>query len=356
MPDATVIQCPQCSKKFKLPAKPPAVFSCTACGTAMDLSSFRDAAAAAPAAAPSAAPEPSSKASKSARSSSRSASPRAGKPARLTARVHRGRAAAAEEGGDGEDGEHESFSGPPKKSNTGILIAVFGLVVVGGFVLLISRKKSHEGDKNSIVKPEAHESNAPPVVVPEAAMTEAAMTEPTKPEVKKGTFHPVGHHPDATPEEQAKIDALIKTAIFENSGSDSRVAGDELVKMGIKAAPRIIDVFNTVKSGEGYDDRMGRLKAQVADALLRRIDGYQERVKKSMPIRNTSNMNFAEGVAKSWISWWDNEYWKKNPLKPWDPRVDGAEDGSGGGSAMDTPPPAMDGAAMDAPPMDGDGK
>ena len=46
MSEPIVIQCPTCSKKFKLPAKPPAVFTCTQCQTPMDLSAFREAAAA----------------------------------------------------------------------------------------------------------------------------------------------------------------------------------------------------------------------------------------------------------------------------------------------------------------------
>jgi hypothetical protein len=57
-------------------------------------------------------------------------------------------------------------------------------------------------------------------------------------------------------------------------------------------------------------------------------------------------VKFAEGIAKSWIQWWDNEVWKKDPLKPYDPRLDGGDDAVGGMS------PAMTEAPMEAPMAD----
>lgn len=35
-----VVQCPSCEKRFRLPPNPPATFTCTGCGTVMDLSDF----------------------------------------------------------------------------------------------------------------------------------------------------------------------------------------------------------------------------------------------------------------------------------------------------------------------------
>ncbi len=137
----------------------------------------------------------------------------------------------------------------------------------------------------------------------------------------------MGHHPEATPEEQAQIDQLVQKAVFENAGGDSRDAGKALVALGYKAAPRLINVFHTIKSGEGFDDLQGRMKAGVADGLLRKIDGFQERTRRNKnPIKATSDAKFAESTAKGWLLWWDTGVWKEKPQKPWDERIDGAEE------------------------------
>lgn len=154
----------------------------------------------------------------------------------------------------------------------------------------------------------------------------------------KVQFHPIEHHPDATPDERTKIDALIQTAVFENSGSDGRLAEDELVKLGVKAAPRIINVFSTVKMGAGFDDRLGKINASIADRILRRIDGHIERsVSRLMtPIKPQSDHAWVEKVARAWIAWWDNEKYK-TPQKPWDERIDGSANDAPAGGSMDDP-------------------
>jgi len=164
----------------------------------------------------------------------------------------------------------------------------------------------------------------------------------------KVQFHPVDHHPDATPEERAKIDELIQKAVFENAGSDSRIAGNELVAMGVKAAPRLINVFSTVKMGEGFTDPQGRIKCAVAENLLRRIDGYIERKvgPKNTPLKGQSDPGWVERCTRYWISWWDSEKYK-TPEKPWDERIDGNRDDAPDGGMGSTP-------AMGAP--DGGGK
>ena len=92
----------------------------------------------------------------------------------------------------------------------------------------------------------------------------------------------------------------------------------------MKAAPRLINVFATVSLGEGFGDIQGRMKCGVADALLRRIDGYIERKKspRNTPIKATSDPKWVEKIARYWTAWWLNGEWK-TPNKPWDDRVDG---------------------------------
>jgi hypothetical protein len=158
-----------------------------------------------------------------------------------------------------------------------------------------------------------------------------AITDSRAPDVpatvaKRERFHAIDHDPSVALEDRQKIDALVDLAVFENSGSDSRQAEEELIALGMKAVPRVVNVFFRVKSGEqtgeGFEDRMGRAKAAIADRILRSIDGYQERVRHVTPIRATSEQHFAAAVAASWIAWWDADGWK-HPQKPWDPRIDG---------------------------------
>ena len=241
--------------------------------------------------------------------------------------------------------------------------SLIGLVVIGGIALVVLKKKKPADEPAPVAKtaPVADEGlpmgstpagtapaamgGAPAAGTPAAgtpaAGTPAAgtpsgtapadgtsgATPPATPPAAKGTIHEVGHHPDATAEEKAQIDQLIQKAIFESGGADSRDAGRALVALGYKAAPRLINVFHTVKTGEGFDDIQGRMKAGVADGLLRKIDGYQERMRRNKSaIKATSDAKFAESTAKGWVLWWDNGVWKDKPQKPWDERIDGAEE------------------------------
>jgi hypothetical protein len=323
-----MIQCPTCSKKFKLPDRPPATFTCTGCQTVMDLSGFR-AAAPAEAAAP-AAPAPSTKTTSSTRSASRASSGSAGSTKSRSGSSSKSRARAGRD--EEEAGEGTGRRGPPPKNNNGLIIgSLFGVVVLGGILLLAMRSKEPPAapSKPVAVAPDADPVSGmggPAMATGEPAMEEvAAPAAPAYVAPAKVQFHPIEHHADAKPDERTKIDELIQKAVFENSGSDGRLAEDELVKFGVKAAPRIINVFSTVKMGAGFDDRLGKIQASVADRILRRIDGYIERSvsAKMTPIKPQSDHGWVEKVARNWIAWWDNEKYK-TPQKPWDERIDGA--------------------------------
>lgn len=350
---ADVIQCPTCSKKFKLPDRPPAVFTCTSCGTAMDLSAFRAAApaAAAPAAAEASA-APASSGSSSGRSgrSSRSGSSARGSRSSGSSRPARGAAASRSRRGQEEDDDGEGGRGapPPKKSNALLIGSLIGFVVIIGIAFLAMRSGKRK-DGEVAKGPGTTAPVAAPAPAPEPAMaTEAPPAEEPK-VVPKGGFHVVDHNPDTTPEERQKIDDLVNKAVFENSGSDSRAAGHELVGLGMKAAPRIINAFTTIKNGEGFDSQQGRIKAGVADQLLRKIDGFMEKKKKiKTTIKATSDTKWAESTAKTWIAWWDSGTWK-HPEKPYDPRYDDNPDAP---PAMSEEPAPM---SEPAPMGEGDG-
>ena len=109
-------------------------------------------------------------------------------------------------------------------------------------------------------------------------------------------------------------------------GRDSRDAERELIALGIKAAPRTINVFNTVKMDpkEGYEVRMGKMKVAIADRILRGIDGYVDR-RSRRPVSlvtAASDPKFIETIARSWNGWWENGLYKE-PKKPWDERAEG---------------------------------
>ncbi len=234
------------------------------------------------------------------------------------------------------------------------------VVLIAVAFLVLSKKSPDEPKKDDAAAKAAADAAAAGM---EAAMEAPVPTPEPGPamdggppkfiSVSKVVLHAVGQHPEATPDEQQKIDALIQKAVFENAGADSRRAETELVGIGVKAAPRLINVFFTVKSGEGFSTREGLMKCHVADSVLRRIDGWIERGNspRNTPISAASDPVWAERIMKMWTKWWDDELYKK-PLKPWDERVDGrredAEDKPAGGGA--TPPPAMSDAT---PPMGG---
>ena len=337
------IQCPTCAKKFKLPERPPATFTCTGCQTVMDLSGFR-AAPAAPAAAPEAQAAPSSPTSR------KGSHGRAGSAsARLKARARR---TGGDEGEDDEEGGRGRGGAPKKDNNTLIIVSLIGFVVVVGIAFLVLRKKKDDPPKTvattagGVAAAEPTAPSTAPSTAPAAGMASAPATgapsatgaepgmegdKPAEPPKfvppSKVTFHPVEHHPDATPEEREKIDQLIQKAVFENAGADSRTAGHELVAIGMKAAPRLINVFSTVKMGEGFTDPMGRIKCAVAEALLRRIDGYIERSlsPKNPPIKGQSDPSWVDRCTRYWLSWWDSGKYQ-TPQKPWDERIDGNRD------------------------------
>jgi hypothetical protein len=237
-------------------------------------------------------------------------------------------------------GEEEGDEGgrrlqPQKKSNAVVWVSLGGFVVVVGIAILVLSNKGGDtkegetkpGGGTSTAGTAAPVAPAPATPDPAAAPPEPAMDAPPPAAytpLSRIEIHPVDHHPEATDAEKHKIDDLINVAIFQNSGADGRRAQAELVTLGVKAAPRLINVFYTVKNAEGFTGREGNSKAQVADAILRKIDGHIERrgSPRLTPIRHSSDERHTTGIVKRWYMWWDNKLYL-DPRKPWDERVDG---------------------------------
>jgi hypothetical protein len=382
----TEIACPTCQKKYRLGDRFPALFTCKGCGTAMDLSSFPGAVASAPAA-PVAPAAPAGGAAKAAAGGpSARSSARGGGRGRPESRARAGAAGRRRRGDDAGEGDEEAGGrrgAPPRKGASPALLwgSLGGLVVVVGLLILVLGKKddppTDAGKNDSASAPEAPPSIPPSGETPAASGatgTDGAPTEaapgsstsaagtpaspsspasstpasstpaaPSEPAPSGGFPSPLKtgirakeHNSEASPEERQRIDALIETAVFVNAGADSREAEEELVKLGYKAAPRLVGVFHRIRtSPEGFEQRMGLMKASIVDRTLRKIDGVMERrFKKVSPIHSASDPKHADKIARYWNWWWDTGEWKKGH-KPWDERTEGAaeeepEEGAGG--------------------------
>jgi hypothetical protein len=329
MPD--VIQCPTCSKKFRLPDRPPATFTCTSCGTVMDLSGF--AAAAPPAPAPAAAPPP----APTRGGGSRGAAPtRGGGGGRHHARAGRGHGR-----GRGRDEEEEAEEGgrgrrAAKKSSMPLVLGlVAGVVVVGVVVVLMMNKNKG----NSVEAPKVDKAAAPAATPPKPAETppEPAKEKPkaapgtsgsnyvpTKAEVKTYPYTD-----DVSADDRNKIDEAVNAAV-EVGGRDGVDAEKFLVGEGLKAAPRLISEFKHIEDKYSFEKSDGLSRAMVVDRILRKIDGVQERkFHDTKPINANSDPIQALKTAKNWNWWWDTGAYK-TPMKPWDPRVDEKDQGDAG--------------------------
>jgi hypothetical protein len=353
---ADVIQCPTCSKKYKLPAVPPPTFQCKACGTVMDLSAFQ-----APAA-----PEPAAPAAPA--RAGRAEAPRGGGPAKHHGR--HGRAAAhgrARAGGarhdrgardEVEEGEEERPHWEPKKSNAALLWGSLGAVAVAivALVLLMSGKE----------KPvEKVEAPPPPVVAPppmdipddeeEDEVKKAPPKPPegledeTRPELRQGKLEDVpipagkrkyGYHqaeikeypwPEyVTGEEKAQIEEAI--AKLANGGRDQTEGEEFLAKIDaypaegtqFKAVGRLISEFKRIMDEFGGDlgNPMTMARLMVVDRILRHVDGFQERDFADRDgIKHSSTDTHAKTVMRRWNWWYDLEKWRMRRV-PWDDRED----------------------------------
>ena len=360
-----VIQCPTCSKKYKLPASPPPTFQCKACGTVMDLSAFQ---APPPAAVAPAAP------AKPARADARAGvpstrAPGTGEGGRHGAHAAKGgvrgagarRGRAADEDEDDEDGRAAGSARPKKRPNSTLIWPP-----PAGWWWRSSpcssssparsrrpcrrrprpRRPRRSSSRWSRARTtEEEEVKKPPKV-------KKGMEDVKRPELAQGKFDrradPRGEAevpwhqaeikeypwPDyVTAEDRNAIEASI--AKLANGGRDQTEGEAELVAYDaypipgekFRAVGRLISEFKKVMA-EGNDDLtqpMTLARLMVLDRVLRRIDGFQQRVYNDREgIKHSSTDVQAKNVMKRWNWWYDLEKWHlRNP--PWDERDDLAD-------------------------------
>ncbi len=341
MSDANVIACPSCNKRFRLPARPPATFACSNCGTVMDLSAFQ---ATAPAIAPavvsggqsSSGGSPRSRSSRarasrsSRRSSSRAAVSSASRSsgARRSSRSSRGR---RDDYDDYDDDRGYRRGRRRQKSNNGLVIGlVAGLVAVG---LLIAFVASRSDDTTeSTGGTDVADSSTPGTSTPS---TSASGMNPTGTSVGVGTAAtgtpsasgttavggatPAGTTPDkpastgdsSTPKADAPAPRRRRTRMnvrkyemkvypwhrdvpedlraqvegwmdmYVNGGGRDKIeAQEKLIEAGTKnraICGRIISEFKKLDESPGLNNPLGKSRAASIEQLLRKIDGWQER-------------------------------------------------------------------------------
>jgi hypothetical protein len=127
------------------------------------------------------------------------------------------------------------------------------------------------------------------------------------PDVSPVVLGPVDFLPETTPEDRARLTALLDRAIFENP--DPRrpsPADEEIVAMGERAAARLVDAFHRLSLGAGFRDEANRHRGGAVDRLLGRI---QRRLPPAPVPQPRGRADDPAGVmerrARAWRVWWD---------------------------------------------------
>ena len=134
-----------------------------------------------------------------------------------------------------------------------------------------------------------------------------------------------------TKAERRLIEEAI-TAAVEVGGRDGRDGEDYLVALDrgrpakdLKASGRLVSEFNRLLEEEDAADRLTRAKLRLVDAILRRIDGVQERrIFDFDGIRTQTPEDRIREVALVWNWWYQHERFHRR-YPPWDERFDGTD-------------------------------
>lgn len=355
-----VIQCPSCSKKFRLPENPPAQFTCTSCGTLMDLSAFGGTAA--PVA-------PAASAGRSA-SAGGGGAPSSRKRRAGSRSASRGRARAGARGHDDgyDDGPRgRGGRGRPQKQNSNALLwgSLVGLLAIVGIAIAVmggdDEKPAEETTASTNAGTNTPPANSTPTGTTPASTTPAnpapAGTQPASPPAGTTPAAPSGTTPAAPPPnttkpaeptpnprrtgrirmsdielrivewpedvgEDVRSQAETHVAALINGGRESREAEAWFIEQGNKVAPALISEFKRRVDANGMESKSAMGDLMVIDRMLFKMDGFPARKWNSTEtITHASSPSFAMARMKRWVAWWDNGYWRE-PVKPWDPRFD----------------------------------
>ena len=130
-------------------------------------------------------------------------------------------------------------------------------------------------------------------------------------------------------DEAVRAEAETHIEGIRRGGRDGNVAQDWFVKQGRPVAVRLVNEFKKLADDsnnfeDGPRNNETRSIAAAIDTTLRKIDGWMERrFDMEDPLRHNSPQSRVMGVAKRWTLWWQEGYWKNDPLEPWDAFHDG---------------------------------
>ena len=315
------ILCPQCEKRYSLPDRPPATFTCKQCGALVDLTAFGGGAA----------PPPTP------------ASPKPGAGPSRSGRRQRSRAPARQP----RDPQKQASKAPIVGIITVVLIVIVLIATrSGGDDTPKTRRNAGSEDRKS-----AGLESKP--IDPNAYRGPDAGEQPEQPKPKRPKLREdgslklrLGRIDLKVHEWPEEIDEatrpMVETALaaMYAGGADGLKAREYLVNLGRPVAGRLISEFYTIRETPGWDNRDGTSMAMQIDDLLRELDGFMERIcKEREQIRSTgvfAGQSFMTRIAKRWTWWWESGEWQTNPQKPWDPFEDETDDTATGMKPVET--------------------
>ncbi len=346
------IQCPECDKRYKLPANPPATFECRQCGTLMDLSDFGGAPEPEPAevAAPAAgggAPATRRQRARGGGGARRSRSRGGGGARRSSARRGGGRG-----GYDDYDdgGGRGGYRGRQKQGNPALVLGLVAIAVLAVVVVVVMNQREEVEDPGPVAEAPKTSgtpglSENTPVKKPGEWKKDLPGGDPTaktdgddeplapirkKKRSKRIRLSTVTIKKFDWPEEvdeatRPKVEEAIENLM--RGGRDGIEAADYLVGLGRPVAGRLISQFKVIEESPGLDSREGKSMLGAVDNVLRKIDGWIERRwEEEKRIQHFSTPSFVMGIMRRWTYWWENDVWKDDPRDPWDPHVDDWDD------------------------------
>ena len=122
--------------------------------------------------------------------------------------------------------------------------------------------------------------------------------------LKEVTLHPVPF-PDSVPDmERRRLTGLLDAAL---AGDPKRATPEEqqAVTSGVAIFPPALDRLHALSISPGFADPAGRLKVQVLDRILRKV---QRRVAPGQPRDRPADGPLDESadlIARAWFRWWE---------------------------------------------------
>jgi len=339
--EGKIVVCPQCGKKYKLKEGfEAASFTCNGCSATVWVKKPRKSSG------PTSKRAGSGRAGGGSRRGSRGG--KRGAPAlKARGRAHRGEAVM-------DDGEGHRQYVHKKDNSTAIVLALLGIVVVGGIIFFVV-SKGDDKDKTAQAPPsnvgatddgggcgstdpdgssaggtnkktDGGTGDGQPAKaagdgepVKEVGDGEATDRKPIKKMggasrqgAKKGTSRwdppaDLGHLEDTPPEMRKKIDELIKTMMDYELGRESLDAKEALAAIGKPAFPRILGsmakIRDSITDTNSHEEKRIESSLKLADGCLREMDGWLTAKHKST-LRPGSERKFIRYILRLHYKRW----------------------------------------------------